>query len=74
MSEPHHHIFGPDFVLGGVLHDPDLNFQFEVWSRTAPLPDHVVDRVFATWRRASRKNVPKRGQKIQIQWIGDSIR
>jgi hypothetical protein len=72
MSTPHH-IFGPDFQLGGTLYDEALNFRFEVWARSHPLPDGVLEQVYSTWRRGSRKNVPKKNQTVSVQWIGDSL-
>jgi hypothetical protein len=68
-----HHVFGPDFVLGGVVADAKINFRFEVWARWSPLPAQVVQQVFLTWRRAHRKNVPKRNKTIQVQWLGDPV-
>jgi hypothetical protein len=64
--------FGPDYVLGGTVYDPDLNFRFEVWSRMPDLQTHVVDRVYSTWRRGSRKNVPKKNVRVRVQYLGEN--
>ena len=59
--------FGAGVVLAGWLHDPDLNFRFEVWAASAPVSDSYVDQTFLAWRRESRKNVPKRNGLVRVK-------
>jgi hypothetical protein len=73
MSEGHP-IFGPEFSLGATLHDSDLNFSFQVWTRGISLSQQEAEKIFVTWRRQSRKNKPVRNQVVAIQWIGDLLR
>ena len=63
--------FGPGFVLGGAIHVSDLNFRFEAWSKTGPISPQLVDRIYATWRRASRKNAPRKNQTVRVRYLGD---
>ena len=62
--------FGPGFVLGGVLCEADLNFRFEVWSRSSPLSNQKVDQMFALWKRQG--NEEGRNQTVRLQYLGDS--
>ena len=60
-------IFGAGWELAGWFRDPELDFTFEVWSRTGPVSDAKVQAAYLAWRQQDRRNVPARGRKIQVQ-------
>lgn len=52
-------------ILGGGLHDPDLNFTFEVWAYRR-VTDAELKQAYAFWRR---KNKAKRNQTVKVMTV-----
>lgn len=53
-------------ILAGKIHDPDLNFTFEVWAYRI-FEDEEVLSAFRSWRQSERKDISLRGLTVKTE-------